>query len=138
MIKNKKTMNREEISKTSLYVNTRNAIKQALSEIDVDNLADAIMPVIEDFIYDRLTNYESITELKAKAVTPTLIRWCNTTDFDVEFACEWLEKNTSNYLNYEYNEFHHCLDYDGSVNTARFIKDFKNAMKNKNKQQCTD
>lgn len=130
-------MNREEIDKTPLYANTRDAIKQAISEIAIDKLADAVMPVIEDFIYDRLTNYESLVEFKTKAVMPTLARR-DTTDFDIEFACEWIEKNVSNYINYEYNEFHHCCEYDGTVNKPRLIKDFKNAMQNKNKQKCTD
>lgn len=46
-------------------------------------------------------------------------------------ASDWIEKHISSYINSEYNEFHHCVEYDGTVNKAKMIEDFLNAMKNK-------
>jgi len=44
-------------------------------------------------------------------------------------ACEWLKKNIGNYRNWEYNEFHNCVEYDGSYDIEKMIKDLKKAMK---------
>lgn len=44
-------------------------------------------------------------------------------------ACKWLKKNTSNYQNWEYNEFHNCVEYDGSMDIEKMISEFKKAMK---------
>lgn len=46
----------------------------------------------------------------------------------IKKACEWLEKNISNYQNWEYNEFHQCVEYDGSVDIEKMINDFRKAM----------
>lgn len=44
-------------------------------------------------------------------------------------ACKWLKKNIGNYQNWEYNEFHQCVEYDGSIDIEKMISDFKKAMK---------
>lgn len=41
---------------------------------------------------------------------------------------EWLKNNVQNYVNREYNEFHHEVEYDGTVNTDKLIEDLKKAM----------
>lgn len=46
----------------------------------------------------------------------------------IDKACEWLGKNIMNYRNYEYNEFHQCVEYDGSYDIERMISDFRKAM----------
>jgi hypothetical protein len=46
----------------------------------------------------------------------------------IEKACEWLGKNISNYRNWEYNEFHQCVEYDGSMDIEKMINDLKKAM----------
>lgn len=43
-------------------------------------------------------------------------------------TCEWLRKNIMNYRNWEYNEFHQCVEYDGSVDIEKMINDFRKAM----------
>ena len=43
-------------------------------------------------------------------------------------ACKWLKEHVSNYIGWEYNEFHHAVEYDGSFNKDKFINDFKKAM----------
>ena len=44
-------------------------------------------------------------------------------------TCEWLRKNIMNYQNWEYNEFHQCVEYDDSVDIKKMISDFRKAMK---------
>ena len=46
----------------------------------------------------------------------------------IERACKWLERNITNYRNWEYNEFHKCVEYDGGFDIEKMISDFKKAM----------
>lgn len=46
----------------------------------------------------------------------------------IDKACEWLEKNIRNYINWEYNEFHQCVEYDGGIDIEKMISDFKKVM----------
>ena len=48
-------------------------------------------------------------------------------------ALEWLRKNVRNYVNSEYNEFHKCVEYDGSIDKERLINDFEEAMQKEQK-----
>lgn len=43
-------------------------------------------------------------------------------------ASEWLKKNISNYINWEYNEFQQCFEYDGSFDIEKMISDFRKEM----------
>lgn len=40
----------------------------------------------------------------------------------------WLRDHASNYVNGEFNEFHHCVDYDGTIDVERLIADLKVAV----------
>lgn len=40
----------------------------------------------------------------------------------------WLRDRASRYVNGEYNEFHHCIEYDGTINVERLIADLKVAV----------
>ncbi len=40
----------------------------------------------------------------------------------------WLRDRASRYVNGEYNEFHHCIEYDGTINIERLIADLKVAV----------
>ena len=46
----------------------------------------------------------------------------------IEKACEWLGKNIRNYINWEYNEFHQCVEYDGGMDIEKMISDMRKAM----------
>lgn len=56
-----------------------------------------------------------------------IANWANETILDK--ASKWIKKNIMNYRNWEYNEFHQCVEYDGSIDIEKMIKDFKKAMK---------
>lgn len=43
-------------------------------------------------------------------------------------VAEWLTKNVNSYVNREYNEFHHEVEYDGTVDKEKLINDLKKAM----------
>ena len=47
---------------------------------------------------------------------------------NISAASEWLRKHICNYINSEYNEFHKCIEYDGSVDKESLINDFEKAM----------
>lgn len=40
----------------------------------------------------------------------------------------WLRGHASRYVNSEFNEFHHCTEYDGTINVERLIADLKVAV----------
>ena len=42
----------------------------------------------------------------------------------------WLREHASNYVNREFNEFHHCVEYDGTINIEKLIADLKVAVDN--------
>ena len=42
----------------------------------------------------------------------------------------WLRDHVSRYINSEYNEFHHCTEYDGTIDVERLIADLKVALDN--------
>ncbi len=44
---------------------------------------------------------------------------------DIDFISTWLREHARNYINGEYNEFHHCVDYDGTIDVERLINDLK-------------
>lgn len=39
-----------------------------------------------------------------------------------------INKHINNYVNGEYNEFHHCIEYDGTIDKERLIKDIEKAI----------
>jgi len=47
-------------------------------------------------------------------------------NFDV--ISSWLRDHANNYINGEFNEFHHCVEYDGTINTEKLIADLKVAV----------
>ena len=47
-------------------------------------------------------------------------------NFDV--ISSWLRDHVSNYVNGEFNEFHHCVEYDGTINVEKLIADLKVAV----------
>ena len=47
-------------------------------------------------------------------------------NFDV--ISSWLRDHVSNYANGEFNEFHHCVEYDGTINVEKLIADLKVAV----------
>lgn len=53
-------------------------------------------------------------------------------------ASEWLREHVCCYMNSEYNEFHKCVEYDGSIDKERLINDFEEAMQKEEKpiNQC--
>lgn len=54
-------------------------------------------------------------------------------------ASEWLREHVCCYMNSEYNEFHKCIEYDGSIDKERLINDFEEAMQKEQKpiNQCS-
>ena len=53
-------------------------------------------------------------------------------------ASEWLRKHVCNYMNSEYNEFHQCVEYDGSIDKEKLINDFEKAMQKESLRDFID
>lgn len=56
----------------------------------------------------------------------------------VSAASEWLRKHVCNYVNSEYNEFHKCVEYDGSIDKEKLINDFEKAMQKESLRDFID
>lgn len=52
----------------------------------------------------------------------------NQKSLNIGAASEWLREHVCCYMNSEYNEFHKCVEYDGSIDKERLINDFEEAM----------
>ena len=52
---------------------------------------------------------------------------------NISAASEWLREHVCAYMNSEYNEFHKCVEYDGSIDKERLINDFEEAMQKEQK-----
>ena len=50
-------------------------------------------------------------------------------------VCEWLRHHASVYVNSEYNEFHHAVEYDGTIDVDRLIKDLKSEFEKQGEQK---
>ena len=54
---------------------------------------------------------------------------------NISAVSEWLRKKVCNYVNSEYNEFHKCVEYNGSIDKERLIKDFEDVMQKEQKPE---
>lgn len=43
-------------------------------------------------------------------------------------ACDWLKNNIQKYINGEFNEFHHTVEYDGTIDKEKLEADFRKEM----------
>lgn len=48
---------------------------------------------------------------------------------NIDEVCEWLRKHAKSYVNGEYNEFHHCVEYDGTIDVDAMIERMKHDFK---------
>ena len=65
-------MTREEIQKTSLYYNICDAVTEVINN-NTGSIIAGIMPLFENFINERLTQFEEFKALREKSITPTII-----------------------------------------------------------------
>lgn len=43
----------------------------------------------------------------------------------IDKICDWLSEHVNSYLNWEYNEFQHGVDYDGTINKTKLVNDIR-------------
>ena len=89
------------------------------------------------------TNEEMLRTLRVeyeKGIADTIAKYeqKEQKSLNISAASEWLRKNVCRYMNSEYNEFHKCVEYDGSIDKERLINDFEEAMQKEQKpiNQC--
>lgn len=81
---------------------------------------------IKQEAYRRYCNDSSVTFGLQCNCFESGAKWADKTMIDK--ACEWLKKNICNYQNWGYNEFHQCVEYDGSIDIEKMISDFRKEM----------
>ena len=91
----------------------RKAIIELLKEVEEDETYTG-----RQHIPDMLSYLEKQKEQKSLSISA---------------ASEWLRKHVCTYMNSEYNEFHKCVEYDGSIDKERLINDFEEAMQKEQK-----
>lgn len=43
----------------------------------------------------------------------------------IDKICEWLKEHINSYVNSEYNDFHHTVEYDGTVDKEKLVKSIR-------------
>ena len=106
--------------------------------LDAEKLLEKLFPKLAEFEDERIRK-EIIHYLglvgkgDGDYAQPMIDRWIaylekqkHLLNFDA--ISSWLRDHASRYVNSEYNEFHHCTEYDGTINVERLIADLKVAV----------
>lgn len=81
---------------------------------------------IRKLVVNRVRTATEMTESLRELLLTYLEKQKHSLNFDV--ISSWLRDHASRYVNSEYNEFHHCTEYDGTINVERLIADLKVAV----------
>ena len=94
----------------------------------------------DERIRKELVEYLTVTRQSDFVSRPDRQRWIEYLEkqkeqksLNISAASEWLRKHVCHYMNSEYNEFHKCVEYDGSIDKERLINDFEEAMQKEQK-----
>lgn len=79
------------------------------------------------------SGHYALCNINAKDTIAYLKKQKEQKSLNISAASEWLRKHISRYMNSEYNEFHKCVEYDGSIDKDRLINDFEEAMQKEQK-----
>lgn len=103
--------------------------KEALETL-VPELAESEDKRIRKFIYDYIANSYWMKDwnVSQKECLAYLEKQKEQKSLNISAASEWLRKHVCNYISSEYNEFHKCVEYDGSIDKEKLINDFEKAM----------
>lgn len=132
-------MTREEAIKEAYGIPVTKAQHEALQFL-IPELAESE----DERIRKELLEYLTVTRQQDFVAHPERQRWIiylekqkEQKSLSISAASEWLKKNVCRYINSEYNEFHKCVEYDGSIDKERLINDFEEAMKKEQKSVQT-
>lgn len=81
---------------------------------------------IRKLVVNRVRTATEMTESLRELLLTYLEKQKHSLNFDA--ISSWLRDHASRYVNSEYNEFHHCTEYDGTINVERLIADLKVAV----------
>ena len=81
---------------------------------------------IRKLVVNRVRTATEMTESLRELLLTYLEKQKHSLNFDA--ISSWLRDHVSRYVNSEYNEFHHCTEYDGTINVERLIADLKVAV----------
>ena len=73
-------------------------------------------------------DYEIFFGVSVEDIIAYLEKQKHSLNFDA--ISSWLRDHASRYVNSEFNEFHHCVEYDGTIDVESLIADLKAAVDN--------
>ena len=130
-------MTREEAIKilserhSSALFSERTALETLIPELKESEDEKIRKAILEFFkLQDDNTTYFFIPK---KSILAWLEKQKEQKSLNISAASEWLRKHVCIYMNSEYNEFHKCVEYDGSIDKERLINDFEEAMRKEQK-----
>ena len=104
---------------------------QALGLVDVESEDEKIRKALIDEIKvwdEHYKLFKHVSKEKVLAYLEKQKEQKRSLSFDA--ISSWLRDHASRYVNSEFNEFHHCVEYDGTINVERLIADLKVAVDN--------
>ena len=130
-------MTREEAIKilserhSSALFSERTALETLIPELKESEDEKIRKAILEFFkLQDDNTTYFFIPK---KSILAWLEKQKEQKSLNISAASEWLRKHVCIYMNSEYNEFHKCVEYDGSIDKERLVNDFEEAMQKEQK-----
>lgn len=97
------------------------AALQVLGLVDADNEDERIRKCIVEAI-------RQCTDILDPKNQKRMLDWLERQRVSFDAISSWLRDHASNYVNSEFNEFHHCVEYDGTINVEKLIADLKAAV----------
>lgn len=116
-----------EIAGLIIDKDAREALETLIPELrenEDERIGDLIFCLIRDRSDNRkLLEHNGVSVAEALSY---LEKKKHSLNFDA--ISSWLRDHMSRYVNSEYNEFHNCTEYDGTINIERLIADLKVAV----------
>ena len=107
-------------------------IEEVFPEIEEEKIQELLHSCVCRAINDQNISYDTRDEISRKVI-PYLEKQKEQKSLNISAASEWLRKHVCRYMNSEYNEFHKCVEYDGSIDKEKLINDFEEAMQKEQK-----
>lgn len=99
---------------------------------DVKEAIETLIPELNENEDER--NWKAVLDcVKDDALKEWLKKQKEQKSLNISAASEWLRKHVCNYMNSEYNEFHQCVEYDGSIDKEKLVNGFEEAMQKEQK-----
>ena len=105
---------------------------RALGLVTIESEDEKIRKDIIQFFKDAANSKTRVVRSNTFAEWATYLEKLKEHKHSLDFNAisSWLRDNVHNYINREFNEFHHTVEYDGTINIEKLITDLKAAVDN--------